>query len=347
MDAVRIGILGFAHGHVNAYIARWRACPDMGARVVAGWDHDPARSAAGCSAAGAEPAASAADLLARRDVDAVVIASETAHHAALVEQSAAVGKAIALQKPVALTRSEADRIVAAVARSRVPFTLAWQMRVDPHNLKMKDLLGGGRFGSVYMVRRRHCLPTQTWPTFAQSWHVRPELNRDVFADDAAHPIDFVYWLLGMPKSVVAEMGTLRDPRIQNDNAIAVFRYADGRFAEVSCSFAAPAGENTAEIVCEKGVIIGNYGDLVSTMVPRPSGGIQLKWYLADDGAWTVSDIPDIASQGERIAGLAGPLADFLRGRRAPIATAEEGRAVLRLTLACYDSAEQGRRVEIA
>lgn len=347
MEPIRIGILGFAHGHVNAYIARWRACPDMGARVVAGWDHDAARAGAGCAGAGVEAEASAASLLARRDVDAVVIASETAHHASLVEQAAAAGKAIVLQKPLSLTLGEADRIVSAVARAGVPFTLAWQMRVDPHNLKMKALLESGRFGRVLMMRRRHCLSTQLWKDFDRTWHVQPALNRDIFADDAAHPIDFIYWLLGRPKSVVAELGSLGNPRIPNDNGIAVFRYADGAFAEVSCSFAAPAGENTAEIVCEKGAIIGNYGDQVSTMVPRPPGGIQLKWYHADDGAWTVSDIPDIGSQGERIGGLAGPLAEFLRGRRPAIATAEEGRDVLRMTLACYDSAEQGRRVEIA
>ena len=53
----------------------------------------------------------------------------------------------------------------------------------------------------------------------------------------------------------------------------------------------------------------------------------------------------MTNQGERIAGLAGPLAEFLHGRRPPVATAPEGRDVLRLILACYESAEQGRRVE--
>ena len=50
----------------------------------------------------------------------------------------------------------------------MPFTLAWQMRVDPHNLKVKRLLAEGRFGKVYMVRRRHCLNTQQWKDFDKS-----------------------------------------------------------------------------------------------------------------------------------------------------------------------------------
>lgn len=342
--AVNVGILGFAHGHVNAYCARWRENPALGVRVVAGWDHDAGRAAAAAGSFGIETCDSAAALLRRPDVQAVVIAAETSLHAELVEAAAEAGKAVVLQKPVALTLEQADRIAGAVARARVPFTLAWQMRVDRHNLKMKELLAGGKFGRVFMVRRRHCLSTQLWKDFDRTWHVQPELNRDIFADDAAHPIDFMYWLLGMPVSVVAELGSLLNPRIPNDNGIAIFRYADGSFAEVSCSFAAAAGENTAEIVCENGTIVGNYGDQVSTMVPRPAGGVQLKWFCTGDSQWTFSDVPDITGQGERIAGLAAPLAEFLHGRRPAIATAEEGRAVLRLTLACYESARTGKRI---
>jgi predicted dehydrogenase len=62
--------------------------------------------------------------------------------------------------------------------------------------------------------------------------------------------------------------------------------------------------------------------------------------------WTCSDIPSPAGHGERIAGLAGPLAEFLRGERPPIATAEEGRTALRMTLATYVSVREGRRVRL-
>jgi predicted dehydrogenase len=347
MQPVQVGILGFAHGHVGMYCNRWGERPELGVRVVAGWDHDEARAVDACGRFGIERAASAEALAARGDLDAVVIGAETSMHADLVETACRAGKAVVLQKPIALTMDQADRIVEAVRAAAVPFTMAWQMRVDPQNVQMKSLLEGGRFGRVYMVRRRHCLSTHLWKGFAQSWHVQPELNRDIFADDASHAVDFIYWLLGMPVSVTAELGTLHDEAVPNDNAIAVFRFADGAFGEVSSTFVAPAGENTVEIVCERGVIIGNYGDAPSSSVPRPPGGIQLKWYLQEEGRWTVSDLPDIKAQGDRIAGLAGPLAEFLHGRRRPIATAGEGRDVLRLILACYESAEQGRRIEFS
>ena len=344
--SINVGILGFAHGHVNAYCTRWQEQPELDVRLLSGWDHDAARAADAGKAYGIEITSSVEELLQNREIAAVVIAAETSRHADLVEQAAAAGKAIVLQKPLALTMEEADRIVTAVERAGVPFTLAWQMRVDPHNRQIKSLLDTGQFGRVFMVRRRHCLSTQLWPNFDQSWHVQPALNRDIFADDAAHPIDFIYWMLGMPVSVTAELGSLLNPKIPNDNGIAIFRYSDGAFAEVSCSFVSVAGENATEVVCEKGSIIHNYGDAVTSGVPEPARGVQLKWFLQEAGNWTISDLPEIRNQGQRIAGLAEPLAAFLHGKRPPIATAEEGRDVLRLVLACYASSEQGQRIPL-
>lgn len=345
METINAGILGFAHGHVDAYCNKWREKPEWGVRVIAGWDHDAARLAGAAGKYALAVCESAEALLARKDVQAVVIATETSRHAELVELAAAAGKAIIVQKPLALTMQEADRMVAAVERHRVPFTLAWQMRVDPHNLQARELLASGQFGRVYMVRRRHCLNTQDWPNFDQTWHVQPQFNRDIFADDAAHPIDFIYWLLGRPVSVTAEMGTLLNPKIVNDNGIAIFRYGDGSFAEVSCTFVAPAGENTLEIVAEKGVIIGNHGDVPSTNT-RPVGAPQLKWWLKGGNGWTISNVPEISGQGQRIAGLAQPLAEFLHGRREPIATVAEGRDVLKMVQGCYDSAQGGARIKL-
>lgn len=343
---VNLGILGGAHGHVNAYCGRWREHPEWGVRPTAVWDRDAGRAAALAGSFELETAATAEALLEREDIGAVVIAAETVFHADLVELAAAAGKALIMQKPLALTLEQADRIVAAVESAGVPFTLAWQMRVDPHNLKIKALLESGELGRLYMLRRRHTLNAQLWEGFEKSWHVQPELNRDLFADDAAHPLDFLYWLLGMPASVTAELGTLRDPALQNDNGIVVLRYPDGSFAEASVTFVAVAGELITEAVCEKGTIVHNYGDVPSTNNPWPPGGIQLKWFLQERGDWTLSDLPEIKSHGDRIAGLAQPLAEFLRGERGPIATAREGRDVLRLVLACYESAEQGRRIAL-
>ncbi|MBT3380353.1 MAG: Gfo/Idh/MocA family oxidoreductase [Lentisphaerae bacterium] len=342
-----IGILGFAHGHVGAYCTRWRQNPDWGVRVIAGWDHESGRLQSAAEQHQLAACESVQQLLSRPDIKAVVIAAETSRHAELVEAAAAAGKAVILQKPMALTMAEADRIVAAVDQAAVPFTMAWQMRVDAQNLKMKELLESGELGQVFMVRRRHGLPVGLNPTFAESWHVAPECNRDIWADDAAHPIDMINWLFGLPETVTAEMVTLYRPAMPMDNGIAVFRYADGPLVEVCCSFVNTAAENTTEIICEKGSIVQNYGDVPSCNVPRPEGAVGLKWYIKETGEWVHSDLPTPTGHGERIGGLAQPLAEFVAGTRGSIATAEEGRTSLKMVLACYVSSREGRRVSLA
>jgi len=342
--AFGIGILGFAHPHVEAYCRRWREYPDMGVAVVAGWDHDADRLAEAAQRHGCDAVADVDALLGRADVRGVVIAAETSRHAELAIAAARAGKAIVLQKPMALTLGQADEITQAVESSGAAFTMAWQMRVDPQNRRMKELVDSGVLGRICMFRRRHGLATHTWEGFEGSWHVDPAANRDIWADDAAHPCDLLYWLFGMPASVTAELGSLVNPKIPNDNGVAVFRYADGMIATISCSFTCLAGENTTEIIGADGVVIQNFGDAPSCNVPRPADAVALKWYLRARGEWEHSDLVSPPTHGDRIAALAAPLAEFFTGRRPPIATAPEGRDVLRMVLACYEADEKGRRV---
>ncbi|MEM7127134.1 MAG: Gfo/Idh/MocA family oxidoreductase [Chloroflexota bacterium] len=342
---VNLGILGFAHGHVSAYCKRWIQDPTFGVNLVAGWDHDSDRLTQRSNEFGVQSYDSLDDFLVHPGLQAVLIGAETSMHADVVEKAAAAGKTIALQKPIAITMQEAERIVDAVNRHNVPFTMAWQMRVDPQNVKMKELIESGELGQIFMVRRRHGLSSQLWDV-ANMWHFDAALNRDIWADDSAHPIDFIYWLLGEPESVTAELSSLSNPMVPNDNGIAIFRYGNGLLAEVSCSFSCLAAENTTEVIGMSGSIVQNYGDVPSCNVPRPANAPGLKWYLGERMEWTISDIPSPSNHGERIASLAQPLADFFHGRRPPISTVEEGRNALRMVLACYISSQEGRRVRL-
>jgi predicted dehydrogenase len=343
--SINVGILGFAHGHVAMYCTQWKQNPALDINLVAAWDHDAARLNKNTDTFGIQGYADLDEFLARPDMPAVVIGAETSLHADVVEKAAAAGKMIALQKPIALTMPQADRIVAAVERHGVPFTMAWQMRADPQNIEIKEMLRSGVLGKIFMVRRRHGLPSQLWD-IPSMWHFNPELNRDIWADDAAHPIDFLQWLLGVPETVTAEVSSLLNPLAPNDNGIAIYRYADGMLAEVVCSFTCVAAENTVEVIGEKGSIVQNYGDVPSCNVPRPASAVGQKWYTLDKKDWTASDIASPTSHGTRIAALSQSLSDFFHAQAAPLATAEEGRTSLRMVLATYVSTREGRRVRL-
>ena len=342
---IKVGILGLAHGHVFSFGGEWIANPDKyGIEITGAWDHDAERLEKEAPRLNAKPFASAEELL-ESGIDAVVIASETGYHAELVEKAAAAKKDIILYKPMALTMAEADRIVDAVNKNGVRFTMGWQMRVDPQNVKMKELIDTKALGEVTLYRRRHALGTQTWANFENTWHVDPRMNRDIFADDSAHPINMMQWIFGMPETVSCEMSTMVNPKIKNDNAVALFRYENGLICEISCCFTCVASEITTEIYCSNGCVQQYFGDNPGARLPRVPGMEGLKWYKEGDKDWTPSGIPSPAAHGQRLKDQAAPLADFLKGG-APVCTAEEGRDTLRLVLACYLSAREGKRVSV-
>ena len=73
-------------------------------------------------------------------VTAVIVTSETNRHADLIELAAAAGKHVLCQKPLATTLADCDRIIAAIRQAGVKFSMAFQMRHDPVNQKIKELL---------------------------------------------------------------------------------------------------------------------------------------------------------------------------------------------------------------
>src|SRR5690348_3582623 len=98
---IGIGVLSFAHGHAGVYCQVMREFDDV--RLVACWDDDEARGRSAAERFGMQFRPRREELLADPGIDAVIVTNETAYHAEAVEAVAAAGKAILLQKPMALS----------------------------------------------------------------------------------------------------------------------------------------------------------------------------------------------------------------------------------------------------
>jgi len=342
---MNIGVISFAHAHINAYLNVIADFPD--ARVVAAWDDDADRGRAACERYGLDWTPQLDDLLARTDVDAVFVTSPTNRHAEHAVMAARAGKHILLQKPMALSLADCDRITEAVREAGVLFSMCYQMRADPVNLKIKELLTEGAVGNVAIVRRRHAIPMLLNPDFARpgNWHIDPEQNMGMWMDDASHAADWFLWMLGPPVSVIAEIDNVVTSVAPDDNGVAVYRFARGEMGVLLNSSTMLAAEATTEIYGDAGTIVQNYGDLVSSTLPRPPGAVALKIYRKGADAWAPFDFPADTPHGDRIRAVPRPLVDFLDGRRGPLATAEEGRACVEMILGAYQAAHDGRRVQ--
>ena len=339
-----IGIISFAHGHARMYCDRMRSFDDV--RLVACWDDDEARGRAAAAECGMAFSPHIEDLLHHRDIQAVVITCETFCHAEMAIAAARAGKHILCQKPMALSLDDCDRMADAARKAGVTFMMAYQMRHDPSNIKIKELIGNGTLGKIGLLRRRHCLNMFFNESFVNGptrWHFDPVKNMGMWMDDACHATDFIHWIMGRPVSVVAEIGNTLTSVAQDDTGVAIYRFASGAMAALTNSSATLAGENTTEVYGDQGVLIQNYDDLVSTSI-APPGAVALKLFTRTQPQWEDLGIPIPASHGERIANVPRAFIDCLRHETEPPVSAADGRVSVEMILGAYQSAKEGQRI---
>ena len=342
---IGIGIVSFAHGHANLYCQRLATYDDV--RLVACWDDDSARGSAAAEQYGMRYSPHLESLLDDPAIHAVIVTCETNRHAEMVLAAARAGKHILCQKPMALTLADCDRMAAAVAQAGVSFMMAFQMRHDPSNQRIKELVASGAIGKVGMLRRRHCIPVLFNESFVNGptrWHIDPEQNMGMFMDDASHATDFIHWILGKPVSVMAEIENTLTDVAPDDTGVAIYRFAGGALAVLLNSSVTLAGENTTEVYGDQGVIIQNHDDLPSTNGPLPPHPIALKLYTRTRPEWEDLGIAIPSSHAERIAAVPRAFVDCLRQEIDPPATAVDGRVSVEMVLGAYRSAQAERRV---
>jgi predicted dehydrogenase len=341
---IGIGFLSFAHGHTAVYADVMTAFDDT--RLVAAWDDDEARGRAKCDTTGMRFSPDMRGVLEDPDVQAVIVGTETDRHADTICAAAEAGKHILCQKPLALSLAECDRIIAATEKAGVRFAMAWQMRHDPANQAIREVVRSGRLGKIGLVRRRHCIGVCLNPDFASTWHVSAKHNLGMFADDASHPADWFNWTFGKPVSVIAEIDNILSDMAPDDNGVAVYRWADGMMGVLVNSSTVRAAEATTELYGDKGVLIQSYGDSPALDIPKLNVGPAVKVFDYATNQWEDLGIPLPAGHVERLKNVPRPWIDALLNDTPLPATAQDGRVALEMVLAAYQSSKEGRRVSM-
>jgi predicted dehydrogenase len=341
---IGIAVLSFAHGHAGSYCQRMLGFDDV--RLISAWDDNETRGQSQSERFGMRFTTHMEDVLEDPNVDVVIIGSETNRHPDMVEAASAAGKAILLQKPMALSLADCQRIATAVHKAGIFCSVAYQMRHDPSNLLIKEMVSSGVLGKIGLLRRRHCIPLLFDANFVNGpakWHIDPVKNMGMFMDDASHAADFIYWIMGKPVSVIAEIDNVLTNVAPDDTGVAVFRFADRAMAVLVNSSVTLAGENTTEVYGDQGVLVQNHDDLVSTQ-PLPAGAAALKYFRRGSKAWEDMGISIPASHGERIMAVPRVFLDAYKAGNNPPVSVEEGRVSVEMVLGAYQSAREGKRI---
>jgi predicted dehydrogenase len=287
------------------------------------------------------------DLLARADIDAVVIAAPHYLHASLAEEAAKAEKHIVMEKPVAATLEEADSVIAVCRDHHVKLGIAYVMRYFPQHQEAKRLIEEETIGRVANITcvTHYDKPESYW-TGGYSGRAKTDWRASlgksgggVFLMNASHNIDYLTYITGLKvQSLYAECDNFSTPHVEVEDAISVtMRFAGGAIGSFAVSSAA-LGERTywERIYGTEGTI--DVANPLRVYTTRQSGRVAPNRWTEFAFDRTVE--PYLAARTIFMEKFATAV---LEDSAVPI-SGEEGRAVLEVVKAAYRSGKERRPV---
>lgn len=193
-EFLRLGFLGVGDRGSNLLRHALNCTSVSTLRVNAICDIDPKRRDAAvemCS--GIKPAGvhDYRELLDRKDIDAVVIATPIHLHAEHAVAALAAGKHCYCEKPLGPTPEDVKAIHEAVKKSGKRFQVGFQWRYHSGFLALADVVQSGGIGKIsFVTAARH---TASYP--ASGWYIDRKLSGDLIVEQAVHEMNVFCWML--------------------------------------------------------------------------------------------------------------------------------------------------------
>jgi myo-inositol 2-dehydrogenase/D-chiro-inositol 1-dehydrogenase len=284
------------------------------------------------------------ELLTRKDVDAVLVATPHSGHLAQVTQAARSGKHVLVEKPMALNPAECDAMIAACRQAGVTLSVIQTVRFRGTVARAKRLIQEARIGAVRMIDLRTVFE---WvPAGDKSW-THEESEGGLILDQGAHNFDFLRWFAGTEAArVFAKVKAYGESAYPWPTAMAQVEFQNGVLAHTWMSFELPKpglanSAFRALVVGETGMLdIDGYGKLHGAFDGKD-------WKLI----WEQPPIDYVNRPlaPERLEAFYTQVQDFIdsvRENRPPAVTGADGRAAVELIEACRRSSAIGQAVEM-
>jgi UDP-N-acetylglucosamine 3-dehydrogenase len=274
------------------------------------------------------------ELLADPSIDAVSIVTMWDQHTEPATAALGAGKHVFLEKPMASTVDDCNKIIAASKRSKGILLVGHICRFNPRYRMAKQAIDAGRIGRIVAMSSRRNIPA--------AW--TPEILNKIgpIVGDAIHDTDLMLWFTGdRIVSAYAQTVDVRGLRYP-DIGQTMYRFAGGATATLETVWCMP--EKTPFDIDERMSIIGTEG-LIHVQDTFPNLGIvgKDKLHSPDTTYWPQFD-------GTRSGALREEFAYFaecaLSGKKPMVGTPEDAAAALQATLAAEESARSGNVIRV-
>jgi predicted dehydrogenase len=329
---LRIGLAGLGsmgRNHLRILASR----TDIRLAAIADPVADALASAVATSGAQAfdEPLA----MIAEAELDALVIAAPTTSHVPLALAAIQRKIAVLVEKPLAESAEEGERIVIAARERGVPVQVGHVERFNPAVLELGRLIKDGWLSSIYSIASRRAGPF-------------PDRIRDVGVtiDLATHDADILSWIAGeRPSRVYAETAQ-RIHASHEDLLFGLLHFPSGATGMLDVNWLTPAKRRQLVVVGEEGMFELDYltqrltfTRATDTTNPRLIGG------YAPTFEGDVAELPVIS--GEPLAAEIEAFLRIVREGGRPLVDAEDGLWAVAIATSLLTAAATGQAVDLS
>ena len=269
-------------------------------------------------------------------MELVIIGSPSGLHAEHGIAAARRGLHVLTEKPIDLSSSRADALIAAAEESDVKLGVLFQDRTKPHIRQLKSWLDQGVLGKPLFVDA--CVKWYRPPAYYANSRWRGTLALDgggALINQGIHTIDLLLWLLGDVARVKSRTATMLHKIEAEDTAIALLEFASGTIGVFNATTAAyPGYPRRVEITGTEGTVVIEHDRIISADLRKGSAG-PIEPAPTDENQSATS-----AAVGD-FRGHQALLEDFLQAiqqNRAPLCDGREGRRSIALVESIYQAA---------
>lgn len=320
LGIVGVGFMGEKHARAAAALA--------GAELVAVADRDAGRAQEVARRFDAQPFSDYRRMLREARLDALVVATSDAEHLSPTLAALEAGLAVLLEKPIATTLADAERIAAAAQETGVPLLVGHVVRFDPRYRAVKRAVEDGELGQLECIRASRLNLAQ------QQRRLGGRVSVLLFL--GVHDFDLLRWLTGSEARSVYARGVSRlfrgEPMETQDLVLTLVEMADGTVAAVTSGWLLPGshpfqGEFRLQVLGTKGLAEVD---------------------LEEQGLRQVTSEGTVRPRfGHAVAQQLSHFAAVARREALPAVTARDGLAALAIALAAEESLRSGLPVRVS
>lgn len=164
-----------------------------------------------------------------QDVDVISIASPNGFHAQQAMKCLEAQKHIVLEKPMALSKADAEAVIFKALQVHKQVFAVMQNRYSPPSVWLKELLESGKLGKVFLVQI-NCYWNRDGRYYKQdSWHGKKDLDGGTLFTQFSHFIDLMYWYFGDITNIQARFSDFNHDQLTEfeDTGVVSFEFING------------------------------------------------------------------------------------------------------------------------